>query len=147
MGTPAIVNIFNKSGKTICHIWQMHDGYVDRGLGQALVEVASNAVYVDHIPQEGEFPIKFPFMGMEDLAAQLLGAQKKGEVGGAYLVAPEDSWDTSYTYTIEPDGYGIKVNGWNYDGEQVIRENEVLILEEESSIKTLFAGPKTLRIK
>lgn len=117
MGTRCITIIYSEwNNKPICAMYRQFDGYLE-GHGLELREKFGDFQIINGIPYGQSTKNKANGMGC--LAAQIV-AHFKTEIGGFYMVSPDDYQEYNYHLHFREGKLWVEVRG--YDNENLIFE-------------------------
>ncbi len=113
MGTRATITINDEGGKPLLRLYKQFDGYIEGGLGEALVDFMKDRYVVNGYTISDEQ--NRAFAGMGCLGAQVV-THFKEKIGNLYIQSLDEDYEGSYNYFISEDDGRIFIRMESYDG-------------------------------
>ena len=128
MGTRATITINDEDDKPLLRLYKQFDGYIEGGLGEALVDFMKGRYVVNGYPISDEQ--NRAFAGMGCLGAQIVGHLKE-KIGNLYIQSLDEDYEGAYNYEISvgtmTDSFEVMRNANDPDEYKELRQGKITI--------------------
>ena len=128
MGTRATITINDEGGKPLLRLYKQFDGYIEGGLGEALVDFMKDRYVVNGYTISDEQ--NRAFAGMGCLGAQVV-THFKEKIGNLYIQSLDEDYEGAYNYEISvgpmTDSFEVMRKATNPDEYKELRQGKISI--------------------
>jgi len=128
MGTRATITINDEDDKPLLRLYKQFDGYIEGGLGEALVDFMKGRYVVNGYTISDEQ--NRAFAGMGCLGAQIVGHLKE-KIGNLYIQSLDEDYEGAYNYEISvgtmTDSFEVMQKANDPDEYKELRQGKISI--------------------